>query len=147
MAQEEQRRPAARTGTWGLGFGIALAALALVAGWYVPSPRAPATSTPTPSVVSGPTSTTWPAASTPLPQFPTTTLVVPTAAPTGSAAAAASPTPVVTVYIVQPGETLSEIATKLGVPQQAIIDANGLAAPDRLADGQRLVIPKAADER
>src|SRR3972149_2080396 len=57
MAQEEQRRPAARTGTWGLGFGIALAALALVAGWYVPSPRAPATSTPTPSVVSGPTST------------------------------------------------------------------------------------------
>jgi LysM repeat protein len=46
-----------------------------------------------------------------------------------------------TVYIVKPGETLSQIATRLGVSVQAIVAANGLANPNLIWVGQRLVIP------
>lgn len=148
--QEGQREPAARTGAWGLGFGITVAALALIAGWYVPGPRPPAAPTVTPPGVIGPpalTGTPWTATSTPLPQTPAAPLAVPTTVPTAPPTATASPTPAPIVYIVQPGDTLSAIADKLGVSQQAIIDANNLADPDRLADGQRLLIPKAADGR
>jgi LysM repeat protein len=46
-----------------------------------------------------------------------------------------------TVYVVQPGDTLSQIAVKTGISMQAIIAANGLTNPNLLFAGQRLVIP------
>ncbi len=44
-------------------------------------------------------------------------------------------------YVVQLGDTLSEIAELFGVPAAAIIEANGLADADFLGEGQSLIIP------
>ncbi len=44
-------------------------------------------------------------------------------------------------HIVQPGDTLSEIARAYGVGLEALMQANGLADPNRLEVGQALVIP------
>lgn len=46
-----------------------------------------------------------------------------------------------TVHVVQAGETLSAIAARYGVTTAALAQANQLQNPDRLAIGQRLVIP------
>jgi len=46
-----------------------------------------------------------------------------------------------TVHVVQAGETLSAIAARYGVTTTALAEANQLQNPDRLAIGQRLVIP------
>jgi LysM repeat protein len=46
-----------------------------------------------------------------------------------------------TVYVVKPGETLSQIANRMGVSVQAIVAANGLSNPNLIWAGQRLVIP------
>lgn len=46
-----------------------------------------------------------------------------------------------TVYIVQPGDTLSAIGARYDVDWQAIARANNLADPDRIYPGQRLYIP------
>jgi LysM repeat protein len=48
------------------------------------------------------------------------------------------------VYVVQRGDTLSEIAARFGVSVSAIARANGLADTDFVWWGQRLVIPGAA---
>ena len=42
---------------------------------------------------------------------------------------------------VQTGETLFTIATKYGVTSRAVIEANNLTPPYRLAPGQTLTIP------
>jgi LysM repeat protein len=44
-------------------------------------------------------------------------------------------------HLVAPGETLAGIADRHGVTPQAIADLNGLAQPDVLGVGQRLLIP------
>lgn len=72
-------------------------------------------------------------------------LVTPSPAPT----AAPTPTPAPTIdpsqggtYTVKPGDSLSLIGQKLGVPWQAIADANGIAGPDYvITPGQVLIIP------
>jgi len=46
-----------------------------------------------------------------------------------------------TVYIVQPGDTLSSIARRFGTTVAAIVEANGIADPDFIWVGQRLIIP------
>ena len=45
------------------------------------------------------------------------------------------------VHIVQPGETLSEIAIQYGVTPNEIVKVNGLNDPSRIASGQKLIIP------
>lgn len=50
--------------------------------------------------------------------------------------AIAAPVP----YTVQPGDTLSAIAQKLGVDQAVLAAANGLTRPDQLQAGQRLSV-------
>jgi LysM repeat protein len=45
------------------------------------------------------------------------------------------------VYTVQLGDTLSQIADRYGVPLAAITEANGLADPHLIVEGQTLVIP------
>jgi len=45
------------------------------------------------------------------------------------------------VYIVKPGETLSEIARSFGLNYQTIAAANGLTNPHRIRIGQELIIP------
>ncbi|MEA3338075.1 MAG: LysM peptidoglycan-binding domain-containing protein [Chloroflexota bacterium] len=53
----------------------------------------------------------------------------------------ASPDLQETTYVVQPGDTLWEIARYHGVSYQAIMDANGVTDPAYLRTGQRLTIP------
>jgi LysM repeat protein len=68
------------------------------------------------------------------------------AAASASAVAAPSATPVTTpaptqrTYVVQPGDTLNEIATRFGTTAQAIRDANGITG-DTINVGQQLIIP------
>lgn len=45
------------------------------------------------------------------------------------------------IYIVQSGDTLSTIATRWSVAQQALISANQLDNPDQLFAGQELILP------
>lgn len=46
-----------------------------------------------------------------------------------------------TYHTVESGETLGTIATKYGVTTVAIANANGLANPNLIRVGQRLIIP------
>jgi murein DD-endopeptidase MepM/ murein hydrolase activator NlpD len=46
-----------------------------------------------------------------------------------------------TDYYVKPGETLSDISTSFGVPVKLIQEANGIANPHRISEGQELLIP------
>ena len=46
-----------------------------------------------------------------------------------------------TEYVVAPGETLSEIAHRYGTDADTIADYNGLANPDTLMPGQKILIP------
>ncbi|MCI0394843.1 MAG: LysM peptidoglycan-binding domain-containing protein [Chloroflexi bacterium] len=46
-----------------------------------------------------------------------------------------------TIYVVQPGDTLSEIAAMFGVTVQAIVDANAIGNPNLIYVGQELIIP------
>lgn len=49
-----------------------------------------------------------------------------------------------TTYVVQPGDTLFNIARRFNTTVAAIVQANNLASPDRLNVGQQLVIPAPA---
>lgn len=49
-------------------------------------------------------------------------------------------------YTVERGQTLSHIARELGVSLAAIVDANGLANPDRIYSGMALRIPSTQSE-
>lgn len=46
-----------------------------------------------------------------------------------------------TTYVVQPGDTLSEIAAEFGVTTAAIVEANALGNPNLIFVGQELIIP------
>ncbi|WP_456414082.1 septal ring lytic transglycosylase RlpA family protein [Oceanithermus profundus] len=62
-------------------------------------------------------------------------------APRASApAAAAAPTTIARVHVVQPGDTLFAIARRFGVSVEALRAANGLT-DDRIHPGQVLVVP------
>jgi LysM repeat protein len=111
---------------------FALTAVVVAAGFYtgiLPAPRGDGAS-PRPSGV---------AVSTQSPAAPTAT---PTALPTEP-----PPTPQPTagdIYVVQPGDFLSGIGEKLGIPWQLIAEANGIEGPDyTIQPGQELIIPTA----
>lgn len=46
-----------------------------------------------------------------------------------------------TTYVVQPGDSLSGIATKFGITQQELQQANNIDDPDSIYAGQELIIP------
>jgi LysM repeat protein len=71
-------------------------------------------------------------------------LIIPVAgAP--SASPGESPSATSFIYVVQPGDSLSSIATQFHVTQQAILDANpSVTDPNKIIAGQQLVIPAAA---
>ena len=91
----------------------------------------PATLSPSPSPSPRPTFT---------PQPPTPTAVAPTSTPV--ATVTPSPSPTFTLYVIQPGETLSTIARSHGVTLQAILAANPDMTDSRLVKtGQTILIP------
>lgn len=49
-----------------------------------------------------------------------------------------------TVYVVQAGDTLTQIASRYGVSQQDLLSANNLINPSLIVVGQRLLIPEVA---
>ena len=50
------------------------------------------------------------------------------------------------VYLVQSGDTLSEIALEFNVPVEAIAEASDLSDPDALEVGQELTVPCVTSE-
>ncbi|HHY47332.1 MAG TPA: LysM peptidoglycan-binding domain-containing protein, partial [Firmicutes bacterium] len=86
--------------------------------------------------------------------FPGQILVIPTAGvpPAPKAPGPSPPLPMppvvpppgLRIYVVQPGDTLAEIAARYGVSVEAIARANNIANPDLIYAGQILVIPVAA---
>ncbi|TKJ29108.1 MAG: hypothetical protein CEE40_09640 [Chloroflexi bacterium B3_Chlor] len=84
---------------------------------------------------------------TPKPTFTPLDLVVatPTLPPEPEPSATAEPTPppspTPSMHVVQPGETLSEIARMYGTSVDAIVEANDLGDADALREGQLLLIP------
>ncbi|RLC67454.1 MAG: hypothetical protein DRI48_02270, partial [Chloroflexi bacterium] len=59
--------------------------------------------------------------------------------PTGSSTSPSAPS--AGVHVVQRGENLFRIALRYGVTYQALAAANGIANPNHIYVGQRLVIP------
>jgi LysM repeat protein len=102
------------------------------------------TVTPVPPTVTpgGPTVTPVPPTVTPV--GPTVTPVGPTVTPVPPPTVAPKPPPGPTcTYVVQPGDTLSSIAYRFGTTTSAIAAANGIANPNRIYAGQKLIIPSA----
>ncbi len=112
---------------------FALTAVVVAAGFYsgiLPAPRGsdggPSTARPSGFAAATPTPTPSP---------------IVTAAPTE--APSVQPTPGGT-YTVEPGDFLSGIGEKFGVPWQLIAEANGIEGPDyTIQVGQELIIPAA----
>ena len=79
---------------------------------------------------------------TPSPTEVITTTPGPTTS-TSSEEPSAAPGPTATTYQVQPGDTMTKIANKFGVPLQDLIDANKdtVENPSNLVVGQTLIIP------
>jgi len=106
--------------------------IALAVVWVVelrrPDPEAlTALATPMAVPAIAPTFTATPAVAAQPVDEPT----APTAAPAGED----------NIYIVQVGDSLLGIATRVGVSMQAIMEANDLSNPDFIFSGQRLTIP------
>ncbi len=103
---------------------LVLLGLSLACGQIITLPTATPTVTPLKEFTLSPTSTTTMLPTTPFPTFtPTFT-----------------PTPI--LYVVQPGDTLSEIARKFGVSIRTIQEANAITDPRTLQAGQTLIIPQ-----
>lgn len=81
------------------------------------------------------------------PKATPTPLPVPSrsAGPTFSFAPSPTPGPTFVTYVVQPGDTMSKIAARFGVPLTMLIEANKdkYPNPDRIAAGDTLIIPSA----
>jgi LysM repeat protein len=75
----------------------------------------------------------------PTPTSPPPPAATPATAPTPSRSPSSSPTP--RIHVVARGENLTQIATRYGVTVQAIVRANGIADPNLIEPGQRLIIP------
>ena len=69
---------------------------------------------------------------------------VPTSDTTGSAETPPPADQPPAVYTVQPGDTLSAIASQYGVPVEALADFNGISDVNDLSPGQELAIPPQA---
>lgn len=72
---------------------------------------------------------------------PTAAATTPEPEPTPMVTATPEPTEAAQVHVVVSGETLGAIASRYGVTVEAIVEANGLTDPDRLAIGDELEIP------
>ncbi len=95
-------------------------------------------------------------APTPTPGRLGVTLRVPTSSPyttrlpgerTLSPTLPPAPTPTAVIHIVQPGETLIDIAARYNISLDALQVANGVLTPETLQIGQQLIIPPESSAR
>ncbi|MGQ9550564.1 MAG: LysM peptidoglycan-binding domain-containing protein [Roseiflexus sp.] len=109
---------------------LRIVSLLIVTAWLpgctLPTPPQPTTPRPTAPVI--------------LEITPAPTLNVDATATAYATLLVPSPTPA-GLYIVQPGDTLSELALAFGTTVAEIMAANGLTDPDSLQVGQPLIIP------
>ena len=105
----------------------------------LPSPSATAAATSTPPPPASATASAMPVL---LPPSPGPT-EAPTAPPTASSATVVGTATVggAGTYTIQPGDTLSDIALRLGVSQAALAKANGITAVDHIEVGTVLQVP------
>jgi LysM repeat protein len=69
-------------------------------------------------------------------------ILIPTAPqPPSSGGSVPAPSPQQQSYIVQPGDTLSRISLRFGVPISRLIQLNNIRNANRIFTGQRLIIP------
>ena len=61
--------------------------------------------------------------------------------PTATPIPRPTPTPTATIYVVQPGDTLSGIAGRFNVTVEDLVEANRIVNPDALQVGQEITIP------
>lgn len=119
---------------------LLLGACSRPGGGADPTATSPAQRLGSPTTVRATTGTRTPTART--------TTAAPAGVTTAPAAPAANPTqtpataPQGERYVVQPGDTLGQIAARYGVTVEAIVQANKLDDPDVLRIGQELIIPK-----
>lgn len=78
---------------------------------------------------------------TPYVIVPPTPTFTPVRTPTPTRPVTPTPTIATEVYLVQPGDTLLGIATRLGVDWQLLLALNDIADPDHLLVGQPLQVP------
>ena len=115
----------------------------LVTAWLVASMKAappPAAAGPTPTLRPSPT-----AAPTPSGQQTSGPTDQPLRTPTAAPQVTAEPEPF--VYIVRRGDTLNEIADTFGVEPEDIVALNDISNPNRIREGQELLIPGDAPNR
>ena len=96
---------------------------------HVTPPPTPTVPTPSPTAPGRTTRVTPAPKATLAPTQPIPTQVVPTIPPGGA------------LYIVQPGDTLFDIAEKFNVPLQKLADVNHITDPTSIYPMQRLIIP------
>ena len=99
---------------------------------------------PTPAVLaagpeSGELAETTDPEQTPLPPATATPALPPTPAPTPTATS--TPTPAPREYVIQEGETLSEIAEANGLTTEELAEYNEIEDPDSVFSGQSIIIP------
>ena len=144
--QKRQRSAAEVALPWLLGVLVVLLLAAsggLVTAWIVASMKAappPAAAGPTPTLRASPT------------VAPTPTGLqtdAPTEQPlhTPTAALQSTPEPEPFVYVVQRGDTLNEIADMFAVDAADIAALNDISNPNRIREGQELLIPGDAPNR
>jgi LysM repeat protein len=77
---------------------------------------------------------------------PSPTISASAEAPGTPAPPTAVPGPTPQVYVAAPGDTMSKIAARFGIPLQVLVDANAanIPDPDVLDVGQEVVIPNIA---
>jgi LysM repeat protein len=92
-----------------------------------PTPEQPGL-TPTPTPTATPTVTSTPTATA-------------TRTPTSTPEVTPSPQPTPVTYIIQPGDTLEDIAARFGVDVKSLAAANGITDPNLIYFGQELIIP------
>lgn len=100
--------------------------------------RIPVTLTPTAVAATAQVTPTLQVTLTAEAEVSATTAPLPTETPVPPVATPASST---VSHTIKRGETLSEIASRYGVPVKDIIEANGLSNPNIIITGQTLIIP------
>ncbi|MGQ9553139.1 MAG: LysM peptidoglycan-binding domain-containing protein [Anaerolineae bacterium] len=99
------------------------------------------TATPVPTETPFPTATMTATATAMPTSTPTATATV---APTATPLPTTTPTPAPVTYIVQAGDTLSQIAKNYGIALETLIAANAsIENPSRISVGQIIIIPPA----
>jgi formylglycine-generating enzyme required for sulfatase activity len=142
-AKRERRLAPRRFPLWVWGAVSALFLALLVVG-VLSGPRFRGKTTPKPTVTTAvavevtdtpfATDTSRPPTATPM-RTPTNTSIPPTATTTYT------PPPQTVIHVVQPGETLAQIALQYNTTMEAVIRANHLLDPDAIWVGQALLIP------